>query len=147
MSTPTKLRILVVDNEPASTRLVRLTLEKHGLFEVCEINDSRRAVSAAQRFQPGLILLDVEMPAMDGGEVAEAMRAQKGLGKVPIVFMTSLVTEDEAGHNIFCNGSRVLAKPVTVGKLVRCVGELLNHLCGPDGILLPMGANLSAISA
>ena len=135
MTTPAKLRILVVDNEPASTRLVRLTLEKHGLFEVCEINDPLRAVSAAHRFQPGLILLDVEMPAMDGGEVAKALRAQNGLGKVPIVFMTSLITEVEAARNVFCNGSRVLAKPVTAAKLVRCVAELLTHLCGPDGLL------------
>ena len=147
MTPPAKLRILVVDNEPASTRLVRLTLEKHGLFEVCEINDPQRAVTAAQRFQPGLILLDVEMPAMDGGEVARALRDQQGLGKVPIVFMTSLISETEAAHNIFCNGSRVLAKPITAAKLVRCVAELLNHLCGPDALTMLGSVSASAAGA
>ena len=148
MSLPAKLRILVVDNEPAFTRLVRLTLEKHGVFEVCEVNDPTRAVSAAQRFQPGLVLLDVEMPSMDGGEVAQALRAHQRLSKVPIVFMTSLITEVEATRNVFCNGSRVLAKPVTVAKLVRCVGELLNHLCCPDGSLPSLGsAGMTAVPA
>lgn len=139
MTPPAKLRILVVDNEPASTRLVRLTLEKHSGFEVCEVNDPTRAVAAALRFQPGLVLLDVEMPRMDGGEVAQALHAQKGLATVPIVFMTSLVTEQEAGRNIFCHGSRVLAKPVTVAKLVQCAAELLNNVCANDGHLQPLG--------
>ena len=139
MPTSAKLRILVVDNEPASTRLVRLTLEKHDSFEVCEVNDPTRAVVAAQRFQPGLILLDVEMPRMDGGEVALLLQAHPVLGKVPVVFMTSLVTESEAGRNIFCNGSKVLAKPVTVGKLVRCVADVLSTLCVPDGDLPASG--------
>ena len=147
MNPPAKLRLLVVDNEPASTRLVRLTLEKHGLFEVCEVNDPRRAVSAAQRFQPGLILLDVEMPTMDGGEVARALHEQKELGKVPIVFMTSLVSEREAARNIFCNGSRVLAKPVTAAKLARCVAEVLNYLCGPDGRTMPDGVPAASARA
>lgn len=143
---PTKLRILVIDNEPASTRLVRLTLEKHNLFEVCEINDPTRAVAAAQRFQPGLILLDVEMPRMHGGEVAQALHAERGLAQVPIVFMTSLITEQEAGRNIFCHGSRVLAKPVTVAKLLRCAAELLNNVCANDGHLQPLG-DVSASAA
>lgn len=138
MISPAKLRILVIDNEPASTRLVRLTLEKHAGFEVCEINDPTRAVAAALRFQPGLILLDVEMPRMDGGEVAQAIHAQKELVKVPVVFMTSLITEQEAGRNIFCHGSRVLAKPVTVAKLVRCAAELLTNVCANDGHLQPL---------
>ena len=140
MTTPPKLRILVVDNEPASTRLVRLALEKHAGFEVCEVNDSRRAVAAAQRFQPGLILLDVEMPHLDGGEVAQAIHGQTTLARVPVVFMPSLVTEGEAGRDIFCNGSRVLAKPVTVSKLVRCVADLLTALVQHDGALPPLTA-------
>ena len=146
MTTPSKLRILVVDNQPASTRLVRLTLERHAGFEVCEVNDPRRAVAAAQRFQPGLILLDVEMPNMDG-QVAQALHEQKGLAKVPVVFMTSLITEREAGHDIFCNGSRVLAKPVTVAKLVRCAAELLSTLVEHDGQPHPLGAALPAPTA
>ncbi len=147
MTTPSKLRVLVVDNEPASTRLVRLTLERHAGFEVCEVNDPRRTVAAAQRFQPSLILLDVEMPNMDGGQVARALQEQKGLARVPVVFMTSLVTEREAGHDIFCNGSRVLAKPVTVAKLMRCVAELLSTLVEHDGQPHPLGAAVTAQAA
>jgi CheY-like chemotaxis protein len=119
-------RVLVIDNEPASTRLVRLTLEKHAAFEVCEINDPTRAVASALEFEPDLILLDIEMPGMDGGAVARNLHAHSSLRCPPIVFMTSLVTEDEAAHPMFTAGSRVLAKPVTVPKLLRTVAELLS---------------------
>ncbi len=130
MNTIVKKRILVVDNDPASTRMVRLTLERNGAFEILELNNPTQAVSTARQFRPDLLLLDVEMPEMDGGDVARRMRATKELQTLPIVFMTSLVTEEEAATRIFSNGSRVLAKPVTMAKLMQCVVEQLNVLCG-----------------
>ena len=128
-STPNK-RILVVDNEPAATRLVRLALERYSVFEVCEVNDPRGALTAARLFKPDLVLLDIEMPVMDGSEVARQLRADEATQGTPIIFMTSLVTEEEAAYRIFAGGSRVLAKPVTMTKLVRCVGDILNTLVG-----------------
>ena len=124
--TPRAKRILVIDNEQASTRLVRLMLERCTNCEICEINDSTEAVVIALRFRPDLILLDVEMPGLDGGAVAANLQAKLPAPCVPIIFMTSLVTEDEAAHPMFTAGRRVLAKPVTAGKLVQCLGELLN---------------------
>ncbi len=131
-STVTK-RILVVDNEPAATRLVRLALERYSVFEVCEVNDPRGALTAARIFKPDLVLLDIEMPGMDGSDVARRLRAEEGFQQTPIIFMTSLVTEEEAAYRIFAGGSRVLAKPITMAKLVRCVGDLLNTMVVSHG--------------
>ena len=124
---PTK-HILVVDNEPAATRMVRLALERYSVFEVCEVNDPRGALTAARLFKPDLVLLDIEMPGMDGSDVARQLRAEDAFKQTPIIFMTSLVTEEEAAYRIFAGGSRVLAKPITMAKLVRCVGDLLNTM-------------------
>ena len=121
-------RILVVDNEPASTRLVRLTLERSGLFEVCEVNDPLAALATAHRFQPHLVLLDVEMPALDGSGVARRFRGDPYLHNLPILFMTSLVTPEEADRRIYAAGSRVLAKPVTISKLLQSVAEMLGNI-------------------
>ena len=121
-------RILVVDNEPAATRMVRLALERYSVFEVSEVNDPRGALTAARLFKPDLVLLDIEMPGMDGSDVARQFRAEEKMRQTPIIFMTSLVTEEEAAYRIFAGGSRVLAKPVTMAKLVRCVGEILNTM-------------------
>ncbi len=83
-------------------------------------------MTSALRFRPDLILLDVEMPGLDGGTVAAHLQEKLPKPCAPIIFMTSLVTEDEAAHPMFTAGMRVLAKPVTAGKLVQCLGELLN---------------------
>ena len=124
LMTPAKKSILVIDNEPASTRMVRLTLERQPTFETRELNDLTRAVSTAREFRPDLILLDVEMPGMNGGEVARNLRAEVSLRALPIIFMTSLVTEEETANNFrHINGFQVLAK------LVRCVAEQLGVLC------------------
>ncbi len=129
MTSAAKKRILVIDNEPASTRMVRLTLERHSGFEVHELNDPTQALAAAGVFRPDLILLDVEMPALNGGDVARQLRMVPGLKTVPVVYMTSLVSEDEATRPMYSDGARVLAKPVTMAKLIDCVAGLLGGLC------------------
>ena len=140
--TPAKKKILVIDNDPASTRMVRLTLERQPAFEVCELNEPTRAVPTAREFRPDLVLLDVEMPGMDGGEVARGLQADAALRGLPIIFMTSLVTEEETAKNpMYTNGLRVLAKPVTMGKLVRCVAERLGVLCAPEERGAPAARN------
>ncbi len=129
MNTSAKKRILVIDNEPASTRMVRLIIERHDGFEVCELNDPTHALTTAGVFRPDLILLDVEMPALNGGDVVRRLRSVPGLKAVPVVFMTGLVTETEAAGPMYSAGSRVLAKPVTMAKLVDCVAGMLGFLC------------------
>ena len=131
MPSPSTKRILVVDNDPSSTRLVRLTLEKHDRFEVRELNDPAHALTAAGIFRPDLILLDVEMPGLNGGDVARRLRAVPGLKKVPVVFMTGLLTEGDAAAPLYSAGARVLAKPVTMAKLIACVAGILGALCSP----------------
>lgn len=121
-------RVLVVDNEPASTRLVRLTLERSGLFDLAEVNDPRNALATARRFRPHLVLLDIEMPGLDGSAVAAQLRGDAHLRNVPILFMTSLVTPEEADHHLYAAGSRVLAKPVTIAKLMQSVAEMLGNI-------------------
>lgn len=134
-----KKRILIVDNDPASTRMVRLTLEKSDAFQTLELNNPLKALSTARQFRPDLMLLDVEMPEMDGGEVARLFRASPDFHALPIVFMTSLVTDGEVPPGMFADGSHVLAKPVTMAKLMRCVVEQLNALCGDKPLGVPAG--------
>ena len=71
-----KKRILVVDDQAANTRLLKLHLEKDNRYVVREENNPKAALSAAEEFQPHLILLDVMMPGVDGGEVAARIQAE-----------------------------------------------------------------------
>ena len=62
-----KKRILLVDDEPSITRLLKLNLEQTGDYEVATENVSKAALATAEEFRPDLILLDVMMPDLDGG--------------------------------------------------------------------------------
>lgn len=122
----TKSRILVVDDEPNISTLVRLYLEKTQRFEVRVENRSALALSAARAFRPDMVLLDVDMPGKDGGEVALEIQGEPMLRGVPIVFLTSLVSTAEAGQRETVRGGmRFLAKPVDPRVLVETVDRVL----------------------
>ncbi|MEQ1861002.1 MAG: response regulator [Chthoniobacteraceae bacterium] len=114
-------RILIVDDESGFTRLVKLTLQKSGDYEVREENDGTRAWLVAREFKPDFIFLDVVMPKIDGGDVARQIRADPTLAHVPIIFLTAIVSSREQGHEI--GGFPFLAKPVSVNAIIRCIEE------------------------
>ena len=90
-----KKRILAVDDRASNTRLVKLYLERTNDYVVREENDPKAALAAAEQFQPHLILLDVMMPGLDGGDLAACFQASPKLKAVPIVFLTAAVTKGE----------------------------------------------------
>ncbi len=115
-------RILVVDDEPSITRMLKLNLERTGDYEVATENVSRLALAAAERFQPDLMLLDVMMPGLDGGNLACQMQASPTLKTVPIVFLTAAVTREEVRerHGLV-GGLPFLAKPVNLQEVLTCL--------------------------
>lgn len=117
-----KTRILVIDDEPAITRTLRLNLERLGAYEVRTENDPRAAVQAAREFRPDLILLDVMMPHLDGGEVAAQLQDDPLLQDTPIVLLTALVSNEETeGREARIGGLNYLAKPVGIAELTRVI--------------------------
>jgi DNA-binding response OmpR family regulator len=121
-----KKRILVVDDEPSITRLLKLNLEQTNAYAVRAENDAEAAVAAAEEFMPHLILLDVMMPGLDGGELANRIQASPKLKSVPIVFLTAAATKGE----VYARGGQVgglsfLAKPVEISEVVACLRQHL----------------------
>ncbi len=117
-----KKRILVVDDEPSITRLLKLNLEATDQYVVRTENDARAAVASAEEFQPDLMLLDVLMPEMDGGQLASRLQASPKLKGVPIVFLTAAATKKE----VYARGGKVgglpfLAKPVDLDEVLACL--------------------------
>jgi len=123
-----KKRILAVDDQARDTRLVKLYLERTNDYEVREVNNSKAALAAAEEFQPHLILLDVMMPGLDGGDLAACFQASPKLQAVPIVFLTAAVTKGEvdAGSGRI-GGQAFLAKPIVLKEMLAC---LKRHLGG-----------------
>ena len=118
-------RILIVDNDPNATHLVKVLLERSGHYLVLEENDATRAHQSARNFRPDLILLDVVMPGTDGGEVAARVEADPELQDTPIVFLTALVTRAEAKSGLSLQGHSFLAKPVSIPELINAIEQHL----------------------
>ena len=123
-----KKRILVVDDEPALTRMVKLNLERTGNYEVRTENQGSMAVQAAREFKPDLIFLDVMMPDMSGDEVSAQLKEDEELSQIKFIFMTAIVTKDETesmGSNI--GGNEFLAKPVKTDELISTIERVLGE--------------------
>lgn len=123
-----KKRILVVDDEPAITRMIKLSLEQTGHYEVRTENLGRRAIEAAREFHPDLVLLDVMMPGMLGSEIGAQLQDDPELSAIRIVFLTAVVTKHEerrAGGQI--GGQTFVAKPIGADDLCRVVEDQLRQ--------------------
>jgi two-component system, OmpR family, response regulator len=117
-----KPKILIVDDEKGFTTLTKLAMTE---FEVLEENNATRALETARSFQPDLILLDVVMPDMDGGDIAAQIKADPALKTVPIVFLTAIVTEKETAKRQSFGGYPFISKPVTPEKLAESIRKHL----------------------
>ena len=120
-----KRRILIVDNDRESTRLVKILLEKTGRYLVLEENDATKAHQTAQNFRPDLILLDIVMPEIDGGELAAQIEADPLLQRTPVIFLTALVTKAETKTGLRIQGRPFLAKPISIPELINAIEENL----------------------
>ena len=121
------IRLLVVDDEVALTRSLKLNLEDTGRYEVYVVNDSRQAIATALRVQPDVILLDLMMPHMDGGDVSRALQENRTLARTPVILLTALVRKTEETELQL--GGRVrmgIGKPVTLSELDAAVNKVLD---------------------
>src|SRR4051812_38771721 len=118
-----KTKVLIVDDEPGFTKLVKLTLERSGNYKVLEQNDGSQAWLTAREFKPDIIFLDVVMPKADGGEVAQQIRSDPLLEHVPVIFLTAIVSQRESHHEF--GGFPFLAKPVSIEMIKQTIAEHL----------------------
>ena len=115
-----KKKILIVDDEENFTKMVKLNLEETGEYTVKIENNSNNAFMAAKEFKPDLILLDIMMPGMDGGDVASELKTDNVLKDIPVVFLTAIVKEDEMdSQDGSIGGHPFIAKPVSAEDLVK----------------------------
>ena len=124
-STATKTRVLIVDDNRHFAEGARTILQRTGQYTVCVETNAPRALETARSFKPDLLLVDLVMPEIDGAELAKQIGADWALHHVPIVFVTALITPEEASDGRRIDGHRVSAKPHTAAKLLRVVEENL----------------------
>ena len=124
---------MIVDDQKAATAMWRTLLEKTGHYVVQEENRGSQAVQAARDFAPDLIVLDLNMPELDGTDVALSIARDRNLQGTPILFMTSLISEREVAQGKRIDGFPCVAKPTTIDGLVNSIERQL-ALHGEDRV-------------
>ena len=119
-----KRKILLVDDDVNLTELLKITLEKTGKYEVRVQNSGSRGLESAKLFKPDLIVLDFSMPDMDGSEVAQMILDDEEVKRTPLVFLTSIVTDEDvqSGRGLI-GGIRFIAKLQSLKKLIASIEE------------------------
>ncbi|MGE4366818.1 Hpt domain-containing protein [Thermomonas sp.] len=125
--------VMVVDDSVTMRKVTGRVLERHG-FEVATAKDGLDALERMAELVPDLMLLDIEMPRMDGYELATAMKADVRLRDVPIVMITSRTGEKHRQRAMEIGVERYLGKPYQEPELMRNVFELLKLEYVGDGL-------------
>lgn len=115
-------RVLLIDDEKGFTHLLKITLEKTGRYLVREENDGTQAWLTAREFKPDVVFLDIVMPKVDGGDVAQKITTDPSLSGVKIIFMTAIVSEKESTRDTI-GGFPFLAKPVSFDAVVEAIEQ------------------------
>jgi CheY-like chemotaxis protein len=126
-----KKKVLLVDDEKSFTSLLKMNLEQTGRYEVRTENWGEDALAAARQFRPDIMLLDIIMPRMPGGNVVAQFANDPEMKDLPIVFLTAAIQRSTvAAHDGIICDHPCIAKPASVDEIIEMIEK---HAAKPAG--------------
>jgi len=119
-----KASILVVDDEDDIRELVQLNLDREG-YRVLTCETGEQALAVARSKTPDLIVLDLMLPGIDGLEVCKRLKADSGLGQIPVIMLTAKGEESDIVAGLELGADDYITKPFSGKVLVARVRRLL----------------------
>jgi CheY-like chemotaxis protein/anti-sigma regulatory factor (Ser/Thr protein kinase) len=118
--------ILVVDDDRDTTRLVQEALGRAG-FTVRAVSNGFEALAVARQEQPGLILLDLKMPGLDGYEILKHLKRDRATQEIPVVVVTGSFTDEEVKREkvLALGAAQFLTKPFAIDDFVEEIRRVL----------------------
>ena len=120
---PEDLRILVVEDYEDTSLAMRLALERKG-YHIFEASDGEQAVSTAESVRPDVVLMDLNLPVLDGFGAAERIRANPELKETVIVAVTAYHDQDLRARAVAAGCNAFVTKPIDFDWL----GDLIKNL-------------------
>lgn len=117
--------ILIVDDEEHILIVLQGRLVNAG-YAVLKATNGKDAINLAKKEIPALIISDVAMPDLDGGDISSALADDPATKDIPIIFLTGLVKKEEEKEKRILSGRHFMAKPYDPEELLREVDKLLN---------------------
>lgn len=121
--------IMVVDDEPITIQMCEFILKKHG-YEVVSANSGKQCLDYLRNSKNrpvNLILLDIEMPILNGYNTLSSIRQSESLKHIPVMFLTASATQDVVKEAIRLGVDSFLKKPFLPNELIERVSSLLGH--------------------
>jgi DNA-binding response OmpR family regulator len=116
--------VLIVDDEPNIVQLVRMTLESHRV-RVLEASDGAGAIEQAIEARPELVLLDVDLPDVNGLDVCRRLKREAELAQTKIVMLTAAAQQDDIARGFAAGADQYLTKPFSPLRLLALVEQLM----------------------
>lgn len=120
-----RCRVLIVDDNAFNRKTLAMVVARAGVGEVEFAGDGEEGLRKVDRFQPDLVLLDVEMPRMDGLEMCRRLREIPQFAELPVLFQTILDSEEEQVRCFAAGGNDYITKPIRAGECVARVRQQL----------------------
>jgi len=126
-----KARILLVEDNEANLLMTQDYLESYG-YQVIPARDGDEALTMMDENPPDLVLMDIQMPGMDGFEVLRRIRLQPRFASVPIIALTALAMPGDRERCLEAGANEYLSKPVELKFLLYAIEKFTDHLSGDD---------------
>jgi two-component system, cell cycle response regulator DivK len=121
--------ILIVDDNPANLKLARVVLKRAG-YEIRTAADAEEALAALDTFRPRLILMDLQMPGMDGFELTRRLKGDRAQSGIVIVALTAYAMRGDEEKALAAGCDGYLAKPIDTRTLASTVAD---YIAGRSG--------------
>jgi DNA-binding response OmpR family regulator len=127
-----KRRILIVEDEPDVAALISRAVERSGDAEAEIVGSGEAAVAAALTHAPDLVLLDLNLPVVDGVEVCRILRSRPDTRRMPIIVLTARSSEDERVRGLDLGADDYMTKPFSLRELSARIRAVLRRASPAD---------------
>jgi two-component system cell cycle response regulator DivK len=122
----TAARVLVVEDNPTNLKLLRDVLDRTG-FDVVAATTGEDGARLAGEVEPDLILMDLQLPGIDGTEALRRIRSTAQGASVPVLAVTAFAMDADRSRALECGFDGYVQKPLNVRDLLRQVRDILNR--------------------
>ncbi len=119
-------KILIVEDNPTNMRVIRMVLANKG-YGLLEATDGEEALVVAMEGRPDLIVMDIQLPKMDGLEVTRRLRQTPEFKQTPIIALTASAMEGDREKIMAAGCDKYISKPVNTRQFPQLVAEMLQQ--------------------
>jgi two-component system, chemotaxis family, chemotaxis protein CheY len=121
------ITFLVVDDSPTMRQLITFSLKRMRGCKIVEAVDGVDALKKLQAFHIDMILVDINMPVMDGLKLVSLVRQDPKIKHLPVVIITTEGAEEDRSRGLALGANAYLVKPIQASQLIKTISDVLHN--------------------